>query len=79
VKPSFHKRLQQLEEVRAGEVAVDRRREEKEEYRLATEQLYARIDAYIEEHGIPEEPPEGLAKAVENLRRQLTDRAEGRS
>ena len=75
MKPSFHKRLQQLEEVRAREVAVDRRQEEKEEYRLATEKLHARIDAYIEEHGEPEEPPEGLAKAVENFRRELRERA----
>ena len=75
MKASFHKRLQQLEEVKAREVAVDRRQEEEEDYRIASEQLRARIDAYIEEHGEPEEPPEGLAKAVENFKRELRERA----
>ncbi len=73
MKASFHKRLQQLEEVRAREVAVDRRLEKEEEYRLCREKLIARINAYIQQHGVPEEPPEGLANAVASLRRELLD------
>ena len=75
MKASFHKRLQQLEEVRAREAAADRSLEEEEEYRICREKLIAGINAYIEEHGMPEEPPDGGAMALQNLRRELMERA----
>jgi hypothetical protein len=78
VKASVHKRLKQLEQVRAADLEAERYQEREEDGRLVREKLMARVEAYIQEHGIPEEPPEGLAKAVQNLRYQLMERAAGR-
>ncbi len=78
MKANLHKRLKHLEEIRARELKVVRCREDDEDYRLAREKITERIDAYVQEHGMPEEPPEGLAKAVQNLRYQLMERAAGR-
>ena len=74
MKASFHKRLQQLETIRARELAVVRDREEQEEGRLVGERLRARIDALIQEHGMPEEP-EDLAERVRELEAPVGGRA----
>ena len=78
MKASVHRRLEQLEEIRAQELEVLRCREHQEESRRASEELGARIDALIQKHGIPEEPPENLAEIVQDMRRQLMEREAGR-
>jgi hypothetical protein len=78
VKANLDRRLKHLEEIRARELKVVRCREDDEDYRLAREKLTERIDAYVQEHGIPELPPEKLAEAVQNLRHELMERAAGR-
>jgi hypothetical protein len=68
----------QLEQVRAQELDVLRCQEDDEDYRLAMEKLEERLEAYTQEHGIPEHSPAQLADAVQTLRWELMERAPGR-
>jgi hypothetical protein len=87
VKANVHRRLKQLEQVRAADLEADKYREQEEDGRIAIERMaIEKMRAWLHAQGAEQQSHESLAEAVarasgittHELRHQLMERAAGR-
>ena len=82
MKANLHRRLKQLEQVRAADLEADKYREQEEDGRIAIEKMRE----WLRAQGAEQQRHESLAEAVarasgittHELRQQLMERAAGR-